>query len=171
VVSGVIQGSCSGQLLFVLYINDVVALFDQSCNCKLYADDLKLYMCIIVFVTSKNVSIDLLLGRISGNLTYRRKKCTILQVGNDSVDCTFHLGCEVITEVSVVKYLGISVDNLLNFNSHISQITARASARANLIHRCFVSKDISTMTRAFVVYVYPLLEYASCVWLPMPCRI
>jgi len=45
VVSGVIQGSCLGPLLFVLYINDVVALFDQSCNCKLYADDLKLYMC------------------------------------------------------------------------------------------------------------------------------
>jgi len=77
VVSGVIQGSCLGPLLFVLYINVVVALFDQSCNCKLYADDLKLNLCMnspnIVFVTSKNVSIDLLLGRISGNLTYRRK--------------------------------------------------------------------------------------------------
>ena len=78
----------------------------------------------------------------------------------------FHLGCEVITEVSIVKDLGVSVDNLLKFNSHICQITARASARANLIHKCFVSKDISTMTRAFVVYVRPLLEYASCVWSP-----
>ena len=76
-------------------------------------------------------------------LNISSKKCTILQVGNDSVDCTSHLGCEVITEVSVAKNLGISVDNLLKFNSYISQITARASARANLIHKCFVSKDIA----------------------------
>ena len=44
VISGVIQGSCLGPILFVLYINDFVKLFDQRCTCKLYADDLKLYM-------------------------------------------------------------------------------------------------------------------------------
>jgi len=90
------------------------------------------------------------------------KKCTILQVCNDSVDCTFHLGCDIITEVSVVKDFGVSVDNLLKFNSHISQITACASARANLIHKCFVSKDISTMNRAFVVYVRPVRICLLC---------
>ena len=29
--------------LFVLYVNDIVQLFDGLCVCKLYADDLKLY--------------------------------------------------------------------------------------------------------------------------------
>ena len=41
---GVIQGSCLGPILFVVYINDIVKLFDDRCSCKLYADDLKLYM-------------------------------------------------------------------------------------------------------------------------------
>jgi len=36
----------------------------------------------------------------------------------------------------------------------------------NLIHKCFISKDITVMTRAFVTYVRPLLKYASCVWSP-----
>jgi len=40
--SGVIQGSCLGPLLFILYTNDIVQLFDGLCDCKLYADDLKL---------------------------------------------------------------------------------------------------------------------------------
>ena len=52
-----------------------------------------------------------------------------------------------------------------NFSSHIHHIVTRASARANLIHKCFLSKDISTLTRAFIVYVRPL-EYASVVWSP-----
>jgi len=42
--SGVIQGSCLGPILFVLYINDIESVFDQCCVSKLYADDLKLYM-------------------------------------------------------------------------------------------------------------------------------
>jgi len=33
-----------GPLLFVIYINDVVTLFGHDCVCKLYADDVKLYM-------------------------------------------------------------------------------------------------------------------------------
>ena len=41
--SGVVQGSCLGPLLFVIYINDIVSLFDGQCTCKLYADDMKLY--------------------------------------------------------------------------------------------------------------------------------
>ena len=44
-MSGVIQGSCLGPILIVLYINDIVKLFDEQCICKLYADDLKLYTC------------------------------------------------------------------------------------------------------------------------------
>ena len=40
---GVVQGSCLGPLLFLLYINDIVELFSDSVTPKLYADDIKLY--------------------------------------------------------------------------------------------------------------------------------
>ena len=48
----------------------------------------------------------------------------------------------------------------------IGGIIALASVRANLIHKCFLSKDPATMARAFKVYVRPLLEYASHAWSP-----
>ena len=41
--SGIVQGSCLGPLLFLIYINDLVAVFDVNVTPKLYADDLKLY--------------------------------------------------------------------------------------------------------------------------------
>jgi len=65
-----------------------------------------------------------------------------------------------------VKDLGIVMDSALKFNAHIDGIVARANSRAYLIRKCFVSRDSEIMTRAFNVYVRPLLEYASPVWLP-----
>jgi hypothetical protein len=42
-ISGVIQGSCLGPLLFLLYVNDVTRILDNCVEAKLYADDIKLY--------------------------------------------------------------------------------------------------------------------------------
>jgi len=58
------------------------------------------------------------------------------------------------------------MDNRLRFDIHINQIVTRAHRLANLIHKCFTSRDSSTLMRTFVTYVRPLLEYAFCVWSP-----
>lgn len=45
--SGIVQGTVIGLLIFVLYINDTAFLInDHWHNCKLFADDLKLYLVI-----------------------------------------------------------------------------------------------------------------------------
>ena len=35
-----------------------------------------------------------------------------------------------------------------------------------MIHRCFASRNVELLTRAFVTYVRPLLEYNSVIWSP-----
>ena len=60
--------------------------------------------------------------------------------------------------------LGVTIEQNLKFQQHINQITHRANQQANLIHRCFTSKNTSNLARAFKTYVRPLLEYASPVW-------
>jgi len=89
-----------------------------------------------------------------------------LQVGTVASDWNhdYYIESVPVVQVDVVKDLGIFVDKSLKFDHHINDIVARASIRLNLIHKCFISKDITVMTRAFVTYVRPLLEYASCVW-------
>jgi len=57
--------------------------------------------------------------------------------------------------------LGITISNDLCPRLHINTIVAKAHKRANAIHRCFISKDVNTLMRAFIVYVRPIVEYNS----------
>jgi len=46
ITSGVVQGSCLGPILLLLYINDLSSVFADNVCVKLYADDVKLYTCV-----------------------------------------------------------------------------------------------------------------------------
>ena len=87
-------------------------------------------------------------------------------MGNTSLNTSLFLNSNELPIVDTIKDLGITFDSQLIFTCHIEQIVARAFTRANLIHKCFISRDTNSLTRAFVVYVRPLLEYGSSIWSP-----
>jgi hypothetical protein len=99
------------------------------------------------------------------------KKCFILYLGRQS-DCSgndcsgIYHDNEKIARAEVAKDLGVNIDNQLKFDVHIRATVSRAHQRANLILKCFRSKDIGTIVRAFIVYVRPILEYVSVIWSP-----
>ena len=49
---------------------------------------------------------------------------------------------------------------------YITDTVRKAHQRANMIFRCFLSRNIDLLVRAFITYVRPLLEYNSVVWSP-----
>jgi len=61
--------------------------------------------------------------------------------------------------------LGVTVTGVLSPSAHIQDIVVEAHQRSNAIHRCFLSRTVSLLTRAFLVYVSPLVEYNYC-WSP-----
>jgi len=52
----------------------------------------------------------------------------------------------------------------LSFSEHINNMVFKAYQRANAILRCFVSRNITLLLRAY--YARPLLEYNSTIWSP-----
>jgi len=165
--SGVIQGSCLGPLLYVIYVNDVVSLFGEDCVCKLYADDMKLYMrmnssyCAPIL---QNYLDRLAHWSRIWQLNTAYQKCAVMQIGNIVPDCSYAIASNRLSNVDIVKDLGVFVDESLTFSNHICHIVTRAFNRANLIHKCFYSKHVPTLVRAFVVYVRPLLRVCiACV--------
>jgi hypothetical protein len=73
------------------------------------------------------------------------------------------LGENKLSMVDDVKDLGITMDNKLKFILHINHMIAKAFNRSNLILKCFLSKNVETLIRAFIVYVRP-----TCNALPVP---
>ena len=67
--------------------------------------------------------------------------------------------------VSELRDLGM-MDSRLNFTNHVSLLVSKAHLRANQILRCFISNDRQLLTKAFITYVRPIVEYCSTVWNP-----
>ena len=83
--SGVIQGSCLGPLLFVLYVNDVANIFCDGIVCKMYADDIKLYT--IVKTDDDSLLLQDALDKLQDwshawQLNISHKKCMVLELGS-----------------------------------------------------------------------------------------
>ena len=110
--SRVVQGSCLGPLLFVIYINDIVTLFNGQCTCKLYADDMKLYT--IVHTTDFQVHFQQCLDALAKwsdawqvNISYKKCAVGLMNIShtrNNSVtDVSYHIKSNPVLAVKLLR--------------------------------------------------------------------
>jgi hypothetical protein len=175
VISGVPQGSVLGPTLFLLYINDVGAIFQNlAVTCKLYADDIKLYSCYTTtdceYIQDLSDAIERLFNwSRTWQLHLATNKCFMCEVKNSKIYPNTHvymMDNHCLSCVDSVRDLGVIIDNRLKFDKHISLITRKALLRSRLILKCFNSRDRSLLVKAYCTYVRPLLEYCNVVWSP-----
>ena len=125
--SGIVQGSCIGPVLFVIYVNDVVDCFDEEVVCSLHADDIKLYTYIqsLSDCSRLQLAIDRL---VSWADTWQRRisinKCKVSHVSNNSNPPYAYSiqNLPLPNVVTAVKDLGVMFDVKLKFNVHINKI-------------------------------------------------
>ena len=172
-ISGVVQGSGIRPIMFISFINDLItALEKHGITAKLFADDLKLYL----HVTDA-CDLSRLQSALSAledwerlwQLSVSPSKCCVLSVGKKVLDDSslkFSIDGSTLPVVNFCVDLGITISSDLSPRLHINTIVAKAHKRANAIHRCFISKDINTLMRAFIVYVRPIVEHNSSLWSP-----
>ena len=145
ITCGVPQGSVCGPLLFLLYINDISHVL-RNCKVSLYADDTVLYYSssnLIEMVNNVQSDLHRLNEWCSSNkLTINCKKTKYCVYGMRSIvkksknqDMILSLNNTVLEKVCSYKYLGFILDDHLNFNKHVKELTKIVTHKLYLLSK------------------------------------
>ena len=168
VLSGVIQGSVLGPILFVLFINDIV---DQIIFSKalLYADDLKLLMPLINIDSNANLQCDinnLSAWMIKWRMSFNAHKCYVIHVGPNNPRHVYTLNGFPIPVRAECLDLGVLRDESFTYTKHIESTVAKCHRLCACILHSFASRNRRVLTYAYMSYIRPILDFASSVWSP-----
>ena len=168
---GVPQGSILGPLFFIIYVNDLLSLFDQNTiQILLYADDTVVYFADrephVACRTVEN-ALDRIYKWCSLNkLTINIKKTKHMLVSPRSMrDTNNHLvvkmGDAALDNVAMYCYLGVIIDNALTFNEFLKEKCDKINMR---LYQLIKMRKYITSQIACTIYkqvITPLLDYAD----------
>ena len=160
------QGSILGPLLFNIFLNDIF-LFVERTKIVNYADDNTPY------AIGKNIEeiFNILIEDTSklfqwfqvNEMKSNKDKCHLLVCNQN--DISLELDNETILSSNSVKLLGITIDNNLNFNEHVSKICNKASQKLHALMR--ISKYIATDKMKLIMKTFfeSQFNYCPLVWM------
>ena len=172
--SGVPQGSVLGPILFLIYINHIAS--GLSCQYKVFADDLKIYMrvshananCYDQDVKLVQSDINTLQSTaISWGLKLNQDKTVVMRFQKKSCVAPpprYSLDKAEIPLVYSHPDLGVHIDSNLKFHQHIANTAVKAGGLAQSLLKATVCRSPDFMMPLFCAHVRPIIEYCSCVW-------
>ena len=136
------QGSVMGPLLFLIYVNDMEA--SVSCKLLLYADDSALLVSGKHIKTIENVLGDNLLSLsnwlINNKLSLHLGKTESILFGTKHMlskhsKLAISCGNNVITSKTVIRYLGVDLEQTLSGTAIVENILKKGDSRLKFLYR------------------------------------
>ena len=166
---GVPQGSILGRLLFFIYVNDLPNCLE--CTPSLYADDTSMIVhdqCLseLEGKVCKNIS-DLKVWLDSNEITlnFNKTAACLFLLTLTLVILFFNpmINGKLLKVVTSYKYLGITVDNQLNFINHIKSLKKIARG-VRVLWKLKKFLPLDTLLLLYYVLIQPHILYAITIW-------
>ena len=170
-ISGVLQGSVLGPLLFISYINDVTSVISSDSDLNLFADDIVLYRVIKNPADFDQLQSDINSVSSGKHLKFNASKCRQMFISRKKVNSLkppcFKIEGTALTPTNEYKYLGVTITSDLTWKPHITNICNKTRKLIGLFYRRFYNNCSSqTLLKLYLSYIRPHLEYSSAVWNP-----
>ena len=170
---GVPQGSILGPTLFLCYINDMAGAL--NCKLSLYADDSALVYSgsdpdiVATFLSQELDTCQKWL--IDNRLSIHLGKTECILFGskrrlNGDIQFEVNLDGQVVQKVTSVKYLGVFVDQCLDFSTHVEGLLKKAHGKLSFLYRNSSFLNLSTRKLLCESLIFSSLEYCSPSWYP-----
>ena len=164
------QGTVLGPLMFLTYINDITNGINGQM--RLFADDALLYYPVRTIADGASLQHDLhTLHRWSKSwkMAFNGKKCHVMHVtrNRNIANCSYTLGQDKLTPVSHPPYLGVELDDHLNWKEQTARVRSKGVRMLNMVRRNFTCGTTPTIRcEIYKSLVRPSMEYGSIVWDP-----
>ena len=168
VTTGVPQGSVLGPLLFLLFINDLPTVSGFSCS--LFADDACLGLsdsCPKSLESNVNKELIKISNWMKTNkICINYGKTVFMIVTNKTLNTKFQIQIDNsnIEEVKSAKYLGVIIDNKLNWKNQIDSVTKKLSTGCWAIAKLRPFVNLKTLKTIYYTLIYPHLQYCISSW-------
>ena len=167
---GVPQGSILGPLLFLVYINDLSNVCKHT-MAILFADDTNLFkkgknieiMQREVHEELQNIAVWLQVNKLSLHI----KKTHFMLFCNKNVsrpDIELCISGQAISETRKTKFLGVIIDNKLNWKDHIMYISGKIARGIGILTKARKLLNRETLVSIYYSFIYPHMTYCNRVW-------
>ena len=170
-MSGVVQGSHTGPLLFLLFINDIFETIQHS-QLELFADDSRLRKNISseedVQLLQEDINSFSLWSRTNGMpINVTKSSCITFSRLKFPIKHNYKIENNTLIMVDSVRDLGLTLDSNWKFDLHRSKIASKAYQTLGFIRRStYEFKNPATLISLFKSLIMPTLNYASTIWKP-----
>ena len=168
-MNGVPQGSILGPLLFILHVDDIYHVSNESnyFNCILYADDTTLLASGANPVNDElqNIGKWITINKLSVNIS----KCSYMvmstpQKGRSALLNNVSLNGQSISEVDKTTFLGVVVDKYLSWKDHITYISNKISKGIGILIRTRHLLFRHTLLYLYNSLIKPHFTYCISTW-------
>ncbi|KAL8578399.1 hypothetical protein ACOMHN_014898 [Nucella lapillus] len=163
------RGSVLGPFLFLAYINDLPD--NLTTNSRLFADDTAVYNRVCSTHDQDVLQQDLHRladWEMSWDMQFHPAKCNTRSVTRKRrpLQFNYQLHDHHLEVVDSAKYLGVTLQNKMDWEDHINSIWTKANQVLGFLRRNLKISSPSIKAKAYKTFVRPLLEYSASVWDP-----